>query len=264
MRSGPDDPDFTRFLATGAFLHRLGLGAPAIFATRPEEFSVLMEDLGDDTLCRLVRDRRRANRAAGRPAWHGVDALYRRVLDHLAKMQVKATAALSGHPPGLIRDFDFAYLRWETDYFRHHLLDKVLGRPARELAALDQEFDDLAGAALAQPQVFIHRDFQSQNILLQAGGGRRVRLVDFQGARRGQVAYDLMSLVRDPYVALPLPLQRELIEHFRRALARAGGPAYPPAKFAAFTVVAALQRGMQALGAYGFLSRVKGKPRYAR
>ncbi len=262
MQSGADDPDFARFLTIGAFLHGLGLGAPEIHDARPEEFTVLMEDLGDDTLHRLVRSARRAGRkASGGDPWRGVLRLYRAVLARLAEMQVRATRALAARPPDFLRPFDHAYLRWETDYFRERFLRGWLGLSGSSLADLDAEFEALARAALAQPQVFIHRDFQSQNILLQDG---QVRLVDFQGARFGQVAYDLMSLLRDPYVSLPGRIQDILAEDFRRLLAEAGGPHYTRAQLAEFAAVAALQRGMQALGAYAFLAKVKGKTRYAR
>jgi mannose-1-phosphate guanylyltransferase len=261
MQSGADDPDFARFLAIGAFLHGLGLGAPEIYDARSEEFTVLMEDLGDDTLHRLVRSARRAGRKASGDPWRGVLSLYRAVLTRLAEMQVRATRALAARPPDFLRPFDHAYLRWETDYFRERFLRGWLGLSGAGLVDLDAEFEALARAALAQPQVFIHRDFQSQNILLQDG---QVRLVDFQGARLGQVAYDLMSLLRDPYVALPGRIQDILAEDFRRLLAEAGGPRYTRAQLAEFAAVAALQRGMQALGAYAFLAKAKGKVRYAR
>jgi aminoglycoside/choline kinase family phosphotransferase len=261
MRSGPEDPDFARFLEIGAFLHELHLGVPEIHAARSDEFTVLMEDLGDDTLHRLIRKTRRTARVSGGDPWAEIVPLYRRVLGRLAEMQVRATRALADRPSGFLRTFDHAYLRWETDYFRDRFLRDWLHLPAAELAALTPEFDALAAAALAQPQVFIHRDFQSQNILIQDGV---VRLVDFQGARLGQVAYDLMSLLRDPYVALPRRIQAGLVDDFRLALAAVGGPAYAPAELAKFAAVAGLQRGMQVLGAYVFLSKVKGKTRYAR
>jgi aminoglycoside/choline kinase family phosphotransferase/choline kinase len=261
MRSGPEDPDFGRFLEIGAFLHDLDLGVPAMHASRPDEFTVLMEDLGDDTLHRLIRQARRTARTIGGDPWASIVPLYRRVLVRLAEMQVWATRALADRPVGFLRTFDHAYLRWETDYFRDRFLRDWLHLPAADLAALTPEFEALAAAALAQPQVFMHRDFQSQNILIQDGC---VRLVDFQGARLGHVAYDLMSLLRDPYVALPRRIQAGLVEDFRLALAAAGGPAYAPAELAKFAAVAGLQRGMQVLGAYVFLFKVKGKTRYAR
>jgi len=261
MQSGPDDADFGRFLALGRFLHDLDLGVPEIIDAKPDEFTVLMEDLGDETLFRLIGQARRAARQAGRDPWPRILPLYRAVLARLAELQVRATRALADRPPDFLRPFDHDYLRWETGYFRERFLQGWLGMPASALADLEPEFEALAQAALSHPQVFIHRDFQSQNILLRDG---QVRLVDFQGARLGQVAYDLMSLLRDPYVALPRRIQDILAEDFRRALARAGGPRYTQIQMAEFAAVAALQRNMQALGAYAFLAKVKGKNRYAR
>ena len=103
----------------------------------------------------------------------------------------------------------------------------------------------------------MHRDFQSQNILIKDG---RVRLVDFQGARRGPYAYDLMSLLRDAYVDLGDDLRDDLLTYYISALTAAGAPV--PAEFARDATAAGLQRVMQALGAFAFLSRVKGRTSY--
>jgi aminoglycoside/choline kinase family phosphotransferase len=126
-----------------------------------------------------------------------------------------------------------------------------MGLSARSLDGLEAEFADLAEAVAAQPRVLLHRDFQSQNILLQGGA---VRLVDYQGLRLGPLAYDLASLVWDPYVDIPAGLRQDLVTRFA-----AGCPRYTPAAVANMTLAAGLQRVMQALGAYGFLGRVKGK-----
>jgi len=107
----------------------------------------------------------------------------------------------------------------------------------------------------------MHRDFQSQNILFQDG---LVRLVDFQGLRAGPLTYDVMSLLRDSYVDLGSDLREELLEYYRGQLAAAGGPDLDRDELRAMTVVAGLQRNMQALGAFSFLSRVKGKTHFRR
>ena len=105
----------------------------------------------------------------------------------------------------------------------------------------------------AQPQVLIHRDFQSQNI---SGRDGRIRLVDFQGMRLGPLGYDLASLVLDPYVAMPTQFRDELVERFVTGMRPA---TIPRPDIRAMALAAGLQRIMQALGAYGFLGHVKGK-----
>ena len=110
------------------------------------------------------------------------------------------------------------------------------------------------------PYLLIHRDFQSQNILLQNG---KVRFVDYQGARLAPYPYDAVSLIRDPYVAIPPEMRKALMEEYRKSLAKLDYKLEPD-EFRYHGILAALQRNMQTLGAYGFLSLVKGKRDYLR
>ena len=243
MKSRPGDPDFARYVAIGRFLQGEGLGGPAVYGHDRNDGAVLMEDLGDDTLYRLAQAD--PARAADR---------YRLALDLLVALQTKGTDALPACPAAADRVFDEDEVRWEHDYFRERFLVGLAGLAPTDLAGLDADLARVGAVVLAQPRVLMHRDFQSQNILLRDG---RARIVDFQGARRGPYAYDLMSLLRDPYVDLGAADRAELLDHYRRALAEAGRPA--PETFAHDCAAAGLQRVMQALGAYGYLSDVKGK-----
>jgi aminoglycoside/choline kinase family phosphotransferase len=119
------------------------------------------------------------------------------------------------------------------------------------------EFAALARAVAAQPLVLVHRDFQSQNIMLDRD---RIGLVDVQGMRLGPVGYDVMSLLHDPYVDLAPDVRRALLDHWLdavRALPVLAG--HTREEVEAMALAAGLQRLMQALGAFGFLGRVKGK-----
>ena len=248
MRTPPDDPDHERFLAVAAFLYDRGLGAPAILAHDHSERTVLLEDLGKDTLQTVVAAA--PDRAAD---------LYDRVLDRLADLQTFGADARALCPQAWDRSFDEAHLRWETDYFRERFLVGHLGFSADDLAYLTPEFDALAAACFAQLRTLVHRDFQSQNILIKDG---MVRLVDFQGMRWGPVAYDVVSVLLDPYVDLAPALVGRLLAGFPERLAARGGFVISADQWQAMAVAAALQRLMQALGAYGFLGHVKGRREY--
>jgi len=204
---------------------------------------VLMEDLGDDTLHRLAHAD-----PVRRPD------LYRQALDTLVALQTRGTTALERCPAAEGRVFDAAVVRWEHDYFRERFLRGEAGLAAADLAGLDADLALIGDAVLSQPYVLMHRDFQSQNIVIKDG---RARLVDFQGARRGPYAYDLMSLLRDAYVDLGIDLRDDLLTYYISALTTVGNPV--PADIARDVTAAGLQRVMQALGAFGFLSGVKGK-----
>lgn len=250
MLSNENDKDFERFLELGKFFHRNALFTPCLHAASPDEYAVLMEDLGSDTLYRLVQGREKES-----------FDLYRKVLRALAEFQVRGTKALDADNQA-IRVFSRRYLRWETDYFRENFLERLcrLVPDAGTLRELNREFDALAFAAEKLPYLLIHRDFQSQNILLQNG---KVRFVDYQGARLAPYPYDAVSLIRDPYVTIPPEMRKALMEEYRKSLAELDYKLEPD-EFRYHGILAALQRNMQTLGAYGFLSLVKGKRGYLR
>ena len=257
MECPVDDAEFDRFVAVGRFLWDEGLGGPRILLVDEARRAVVMEDLGSRSLFAL---------AAAGPAAEDRGfrrRLYLLAVDRLIDLQTRGTDLVEegACPEAGDRVFDHETLRWETDYFRQRFLVEEMGLAAADLVGLDDEFEALASAVLTQPVVLMHRDFQSQNIFVRDDA---IRLVDFQGMRRGPLLYDLMSLVRDAYVDLGAGLRRELLEHHRRGQAAAGGPTLSPAQAQAMAVTAGLQRNMQALGAFAFLSRVKGKTGFRR
>jgi aminoglycoside/choline kinase family phosphotransferase len=144
--------------------------------------------------------------------------------------------------------FDTALYRWEQDYFFEHCLGRHFGIAERpNLARLHEIADELS----AQPRCLVHRDFQSQNILVREG---EVCLIDFQGLRPGLAAYDLASLLLDPYVSLTAAEREELLAHYLSGL---HGPGQQDnAHFRALYDRCAMQRLMQALGAYGKLGHL--------
>jgi len=261
MCASDDNSDFNRFIEIGKFLHKNHLGVPKLFSVNPDNHIVIMEDLGDDTLFNLVKKCENRNE---------IETLYRKVIQWLVKFQVTTydkivpvnCSEIENKLP--LRLFDYDYLRWETTYFMDNFLGKYCGFKKKRLSDLEEEFYTLAENALTSPQVMIHRDFQSQNILIQ---NCEVRIVDFQGARIGHIAYDLMSLLNDPYIALDKDLRFTLFEYFFNLIAET--PLLEPLlkqkalrSIMSIAHSAALQRGMQALGAYAFLSIEKGKKEY--
>jgi aminoglycoside/choline kinase family phosphotransferase len=125
--------------------------------------------------------------------------------------------------------------------------------------AFREEFERIAeGAVRYGVTAFMHRDMQSRNIMMNGAGPR---FIDFQGGRIGPVQYDLASLLIDPYVALPELLQERLLAACADRLGRSG-----PIDRWNFTEgyrYCALARNLQMLGAFGFLTRVKGKHGFA-
>jgi aminoglycoside/choline kinase family phosphotransferase len=145
-------------------------------------------------------------------------------------------------------EFNAALYLWEQNYFFENCLGRYFNvEPAKveKLSALPA-FQEIAEKLARLPRVLVHRDFQSQNVLVRNG---QAYLIDFQGMRPGLVQYDLASLLYDPYVDLSAAERDELLEHYCGEK--------PSAEFLNTLRLCAMQRLMQALGAYGFLGLVK-------
>src|SRR5690606_4234938 len=97
--------------------------------------------------------------------------------------------------------FDLTQLRWETGYFRDQYLLGARSLEAGDLPGdLETLFGELAERVNRHPKAIMHRDYQSQNLMVAEGGALRV--IDYQGSRLGSIYYDLASLLLDPYTSL--------------------------------------------------------------
>jgi hypothetical protein len=114
-------------------------------------------------------------------------------------------------------------------------------------------------AGEAQPQGLVHRDFNSRNVLVRPLG-QGPGLVDFQGARLGPAQYDLASLLHDAYVDLPWEVRLRLLDRYLER--RAHVAPFDLGAFLEGWPFVSLSRTMQALGAYAFLTRKKGRAHF--
>jgi aminoglycoside/choline kinase family phosphotransferase len=119
-------------------------------------------------------------------------------------------------------------------------------------SALNEELHGLALKADSYSKTIIHRDFQSQNIMITKGNAPRV--IDYQGARIGPPAYDIASILWDPYHRLDDSMRERLLNYYTEKIRETHSPIHPET-----LIICCLQRHMQALGAYAFLSKIKGK-----
>ena len=210
---------------------------PRVLAEDSAQGLLLLEDLGD-------RDLLSAARQADFP-WPA----YASAIEQVARLHREGTAAADAAGIKLSEPFSAALYKWERDYFSEHVLTGV--RLDRGVA---EEMASLSAELLRQPAVTVHRDFQSQNILLR---GDSAWLIDFQGLRLGCAAYDFASLAFDPYVVrADMQLWRvEIEDHAREASDWKGSRD----AFSHLLHVAATQRLLQACGAYGNLGRRQGR-----
>jgi aminoglycoside/choline kinase family phosphotransferase len=242
MECGKDDPDFERHIEYTKFLSRYSIPVPGLLEAKKDEMQAVFEDLGDISLYSWLKCRREPEQ---------IEAMYRKVLDIAVSIHTKATANVSECPMLQSKVFDYEHFRWETSYFMERFVEGIKGIKVKNAAALDDEFHRLAQKADSFPKTIIHRDFQSHNIMIHKG---IPRLIDYQGARIGPPAYDIASMLWDPYHRLKDNMRERLLEYYSGEMAKHHRPT--PIES---VIMCRLQRHMQALGAYGFLSAVKGK-----
>ncbi|MDY6838998.1 MAG: sugar phosphate nucleotidyltransferase [Thermodesulfobacteriota bacterium] len=244
--SGDNICEADSFFAIGRHLHNRGVAVPRIYGYDRPSGLVALEDLGDLHLQTLILRTQ---------AQEKVIASYSQVLDLLVLMGVEGAKgfdpAFSYETPQYDEDL---ILNKEARYFVDAFLNGYMGLGI-DFEDLHQEFKLLAQRALYKSHIgFMHRDFQSRNIMIK---DNRCYAIDFQGGRLGPLAYDLASLLIDPYVQLPQRLQKDLLSYYIRRL-QAFVAVDPLAFFHTYTYCA-INRNLQILGAFAFLGKKKGK-----
>jgi NDP-sugar pyrophosphorylase family protein/aminoglycoside/choline kinase family phosphotransferase len=247
MECRPDDPDYERHLVYTDFFSSHTVPVPELLAEDNGNKRALFEDLGDASLYSYLK----------LPHDSGsIEGIYRRVIDILVKLHTRATENIHECPMLRSRVFDYDYLRWETAYFLDRFVAGLLKRGVNDRAALDEEFHRLAKTVDGFPKTIIHRDFQCQNIMVHEGVPR---VIDYQGARMAPPGYDIASILWDPYHRLDDGVRERVLEYYIEEAERNAKNGFDKKAFLESLLPCRLQRHMQALGAYGFLSVVKGK-----
>lgn len=242
MDAPPGREDIEPWLRIGARLADAGLHTPAVHAADTADGFVLMEDLGD----RLYLPELDAASA---------DALYAPAIDAILGMQ--AAVSTDGLPA-----FDEPWMVMELELMPEWFLRRHLGfQPeCEDWDPIESAFRAILNAAHAQPQRFMHRDFHSRNLLVVADNMPGV--IDFQGAMRGPLAYDLASLLRDCYIAWPEERVAAWREGYRRRAVAQGLTDAGEAQFARWFDFTGLQRHIKVLGIFCRLAYRDGKPGY--
>ena len=237
--------DFKKFVEYSQVFKSNNLPVPKLFCVDEDFAQILQEDLGTQRLLDDV--------SPDKPQSGSVRILYPEVIEALIRWQNESQSLFSSHTELWLRRFDFSALKWETDYFTENYLKGHQG--ITEIPECVKNFYSLLAVSVdAQTKVLMHRDFQSQNIMIRPNS--EIVFVDYQGARRGSMFYDIASLLWDPYVCLPVDMVKDFFEYWR--FQYKGAKIYTKEDAWESFVHASLQRVMQALGAYCFLSKTKG------
>lgn len=253
------DPDYQRHIIYTEFFKKNSVPVPEllgsdtggsahpIFVKRGYVYA-LFEDLGDISLYSWLKCQKET------PV---IEDLYKRVIDIMVNLHTRVSDDVSDCPLLQSRVFDAEHLRWETDYFIKRYVSGLRGISVPNLSLLGKEFDRLAAIVDTFEKAVVHRDFQSQNIMVAKDDVPRI--IDYQGARIGPPSYDLASLLWDPYSPIDGGSRERLLEYYINGVRDYHGRTFNEEAFRKTIIPCRLQRHMQALGAYGFLSVVKGR-----
>jgi N-acetylmuramate 1-kinase len=252
MENPPTD-DFSKrenaaYLNIGRHLRNKGLPLPEIYRFDLGKGWFIMEDFGDvslQTACERAKER---------------IPLYAPVVEILFLQQTRGSEGFDTEWTCQTKTYDRQVMRrYEVEYFKEAFLGTYL-EFGKEWPGLESSFEHLIEeASKAENHFFLHRDFQSRNIMIT---GEKIGILDWQGGRLGPLAYDLASLLIDPYTKLPVPEKEEIYNTYLHLLRRE-----QPHRLASFQhsfPYLAVQRNLQILGAFSFLSKVRGKLYFER
>ena len=232
------------YVEIAEFLVGHGIRAPRVYFHDAGEGLIWIEDLGEADLWSYRNE-----------DWPTRRQLYVSALEEVAKLHGLPASAADTIRQDLPAEFDAELYLWEQQYFFENCLGRCfnLDEKLREELATSPVLHESAARLASLPRVLVHRDFQSQNIIIREG---QAYLIDFQGMRPGLSEYDIASLLYDPYVQLSDDERDELLGCYRLIREQAGTPLRSDGE--ELVRLCAMQRLMQALGAYGYLGLVKG------
>jgi aminoglycoside/choline kinase family phosphotransferase len=252
MDAPPDKEDMKPYLRIANMLVDVGVNAPRVRHSNIEAGFLLNSDLGSRTYLAELES----------PA--NVDPLYDDAMTALITIQSRATAHAAQLPA-----YDMGLLQREMTLFPEWFCGRHLGLQFDVATgkALQGVFDALALEALEQPRVFVHRDYHSRNLMLTDGlrYGPNPGILDFQDAVHGPVTYDLVSLLRDCYIAWPGARVQGWVRQFRDQARQAGiAVGADEQQFLRWFDWMGVQRHLKAIGIFARLWHRDGKSGYLK
>jgi N-acetylmuramate 1-kinase len=245
MDAPPSHEDCTRFLHAGQLFGSAGAHVPHVFVQDLEQGYLLLEDLGAHTYLHEL-------------STQSAPALYNDAFDTLIKIQLATRA--DALPP-----YNTQRLTNEMMLFPVWYLDTHLGKPATDaqMNTLNAAFETILKVNLAEPQVYVHRDFHSRNLMLTQPNNPGV--IDFQDAVVGPMSYDMVSLLRDAYIEWPEAQQLDFAIRYWEKARAAGLPVrHDFGDFWRDFEIMGLQRHLKVLGIFARLYHRDGKEGYLK
>ena len=242
MDAPPEQEDCRPFVDVAGRLARAGVAVPEILHQDLEQGFLLLTDMGRETWLTALDG-------------GNADAWFDAALETLITQQ--RFADTQGLP-----EYDRALLRRELDLFPHWYLGEHRGLrlDGDTTGRLDAVFETLIESALAQPRVFVHRDFMPRNLMVS---DPNPGVIDFQDAVAGPISYDLISLFKDAFLSWPEARVLEWLRDYHRRAAAAGLPV--PAAFddlLRWCDLMGAQRHLKVIGIFARIRHRDGKPKY--
>ena len=246
MDAPPEQEDCKPFIRVAGYLAAMSLNAPQILEMNLDDGFLLLSDLGTTQYLQKLQDDPESSKA-----------LYADALLALNKMQTEGVAFQSLLPP-----YDDTLLRFELSLFHDWLCEKHLGLQFsdEDEANWKTTCDMLVANALDQPQVFVHRDYHSRNLMVT--GENNPGILDFQDAVEGPLTYDLVSLLKDCYVRWPEEQVREWARDFYAASDSSIQDQLDVDQFMRYFELMGVQRHLKAAGIFSRLNHRDGKAAY--
>ena len=245
MDAPPPQEDVRPFIHVARLFGETGVSVPTVLAQDVERGFLLLSDLGSTTyLQQLNHDT--------------AHKLYLDAIDALVLLQTQSK-------PEVLPEYDRALLHRELMLFPDWYITKHLGVTLsdKQTETLNKIFDTLLANNLAQPQVYVHRDYHSRNLMVMEQGNPGI--LDFQDAVYGPITYDLVSLLRDAYVQWDEEMVLDWVIRYWERARRAGLPVNPDvdAFYRDFEFMG-LQRHLKVLGIFARLYHRDGKDAYLK
>lgn len=242
MDAPPETEDCSPFLQIAELLRDAGVHVPTIEAAAPGQGFLLLEDLGRHTYLDVLGD-------------DNADALFELAIDALIRFQAASS-------PGVLPEYDAVLLRRELELFPEWYLGQHLGLKLDkgERHWLTTQFDLLVDRALAQPQVWVHRDYMPRNLMIS---NPMPGVLDFQDAVYGPVSYDITCLFRDAFLSWPPERVEQWLRLYWQRARAAGIPVHTHTDdFLRDCVWMGVQRHLKVMGIFARICYRDGKPRY--
>jgi len=251
MDAPPEQEDSLPFVVIGRHWRAQGINVPEIFADDLSKGFLLLEDFGDTTFLQ------QAEKAP--------DHYYHQAIDSLIGIQQVSPLnkpSDSSYPAFVMPAYSEQLIRREISLFTEWLLQKKLqlSLSPTESRDLNACFDALVSNAMAQPQVVVHRDYHSRNLMVTAD--QQLGVIDFQDAVTGPITYDLVSLLRDCYIKWPARQIKQWVSYYHQQLGEVNKQEYARDEFTRWFDLMGMQRHLKAAGIFARLSLRDGKHGY--